>query len=332
MATQKPFREVELPQQKLHNDNVLFPLVLSPETNTDPTALQLSAFEDAIKTHKPWLESLLLENGSILFRGFPIISPSDFNNIVEAFGFPELLYVGGAAPRTQVIDRVYTANESPLDQEIHLHHEMAYVPNPPTKLFFFCEEEPEKGGETPIALSHIIYERMKERHPDFVAQLEEHGLNYIRMVGDEDDASTYRGSSWKSTFMTNDKSIAEERAAKMGAKLEWMENALKIIYKPLSAIRFDEVNHRNTWFNSLVVAYNKDTTENIKVGTTSVELGNGDPVSGDVIKDVLKIYEEECVVISWKRGDILLINNLMVLHGRMPLIKPPRRILASLCK
>ncbi|GJZ63060.1 hypothetical protein Tco_0619481 [Tanacetum coccineum] len=32
-------------------------------------------------------------------------------------------------------------------------------------------------------LSHIIYEKMKERHLDIVARLEEHGFTYIKVAG-----------------------------------------------------------------------------------------------------------------------------------------------------
>lgn len=128
MSKEKCFQEVKLPQQKPQDNGVFFPLVLSPNTSTNSTTThQLCAFKDAIKAHKPWLESLILKSGAILFRGFPVISPSDFNDVVEAFGFPELPYIGGGAPRKQVVGRVYTANESPLDQEIPFHHEMAYV-------------------------------------------------------------------------------------------------------------------------------------------------------------------------------------------------------------
>ena len=42
-------------------------------------------------------------------------------------GYEELPYVGGAAPRTNVVGRVFTANESPPDQKIPFHHEMAQV-------------------------------------------------------------------------------------------------------------------------------------------------------------------------------------------------------------
>ncbi|CAG7881041.1 unnamed protein product [Brassica rapa] len=59
-------------------------------------------------------------------------------------------------------------NESPPDQKIPFHHEMAQVPEFPSKLFFYCEVEPNSGGETPLVLSHVVYERMKEKHPEFV--------------------------------------------------------------------------------------------------------------------------------------------------------------------
>ncbi|KAK9066212.1 hypothetical protein SSX86_013533 [Deinandra increscens subsp. villosa] len=307
MATAKFFHQLQLPHQKSLND-------------------------EAVRADKPWLESLLVKSGAILFRGFPVISPSDFNNVIEAYGFPEFPYVGGQAPRTQVVGRVYTANESPLDKDIPFHHEMAYLPDFPTKLFFFCEEEPEKGGETPIVLSHIIYEKMKQRHPDFVAQLEENGLNYIKIAGDEDNLASFTGSSWKSTYKTDDKSVAAERAAKHGTRLEWTGNTAKMITGPLPAIRFDKESNRKTWFNSLAVAYGVPTSEKRENRSTYVELGSGDPLDDDVMKDLFRILEEECVAIPWKKGDVLLVNNLTVLHSRRPLIKAPRRILASLCK
>ena len=71
--------------------------------------------------------------------------------------------------------------------------------------------EPGKGGETPIVLSHFVYERIREKYPEFVERLEEQGLIYTRVLGEEDDPSSPIGRGWKSTFLTKDKSVAEER-------------------------------------------------------------------------------------------------------------------------
>ncbi|KAG6665211.1 hypothetical protein I3843_02G123600 [Carya illinoinensis] len=320
------FVETQIPQQKFYG-GVQFPSVLSPNPR-NPLPLPLSA--QAVRNEKPLLDSLLRNSGALLFRGFPVKTASDFNEFVEAFGFEELPYVGGAAPRTNIVGRVFTANESPPDQKIPFHHEMAQVPEFPSKLFFFCEVEPGSGGETPIVLSHIVYERMKERYPEFVERLEEHGLLYTRVLGEDDDPSSPIGRGWKSTFLTKDKSVAEQRAAKLGMKMEWLEDAVKTIMGPIPAIKYDKTRQRKIWFNSMVAAYTGwEDARNDPV--KAVTFGDGKPLPADIIYDCLNILEEESVVFPWQRGDVLLLDNWAVLHSRRS-FNPPRRILASLCK
>ncbi|KAK1575333.1 hypothetical protein Q3G72_004567 [Acer saccharum] len=327
------FTAIQIPQQRSYN-SIPFPSVLSPNpTITIATAVPVSVshLTETIKTQKPFLDSLLHKTGAVIFRGFDVKIAKDFNDVVEAFGYEELPYVGGAAPRTNVVGRVFTANESPPDQKIPFHHEMAQVPEFPSKLFFYCEVEPGSGGETPIVLSHVVYERMKERYPNFVEKLEEHGLIYTRVLGEDDDPSSPIGRGWKSTFLTNDKSVAKERAAKLGMKLEWMEDGgVKSIMGPIPAIKYDKSRQRKIWFNSMVAAYTgwKDARND---PVKAVTFGDGEPLPADIIYDCLRILEEECVAVPWQKGDVLLIDNLAVLHSRRP-FNPPRRVLASLCK
>lgn len=317
------FTELSTPHQKAYN-TTQFPTILSPNP------ANIAGLTDSIKSNKPWLDSLLHNSGAILFRGFPVLTPSEFNDVVEAFGYDELPYVGGAAPRSNVVGRVFTANESPPDQKIPFHHEMAQVPEYPSKLFFFCEVEPGSGGETPIVLSHIVYERMKEKYPEFVQRLEQHGLIYTRILGEDDDPSSPIGRGWKSTFLTKDKEVAEERAAKLGMKLEWMEDGVKTVMGPIPAIKHDKTRQRKIWFNSMVAAYTgwKDARND---PVKAVTFGDGKPLPADIIYDCLQILDEECVAIPWQKGDVLLLDNLAVLHSRRP-FNPPRRVLASLCK
>ncbi|XP_075663709.1 clavaminate synthase-like protein At3g21360 [Castanea sativa] len=323
------FLEFQIPHQKLF-DGIQFPLVLSPNPKSQTPPSSLSLFTQAIKTEKSFLDSVLRKSGAVLLRGFPVNTASDFNDVVEAFGFEELPYVGGAAPRNKVVGRVSTTNDSPPDQKIPFHHEMAQVTTFPSKLFFFCEVEPGSGGETPIVLSHLVYEKMKERHPEFLERLEEHGLLYTRVIGEDDDLSSPIGRGWKSTFLTKDKSVAEERAANLGTKLEWLEDSVKTIMGPLPAIKFDKTRQRKIWFNSMVFAYiGWEDARNDPV--KAVTFGDGKPLPTDIVYDCLNILEEESVAFPWQKGDVLLLDNWAALHARRS-FDPPRRILASLCK
>ncbi|GJS90187.1 clavaminate synthase-like protein [Tanacetum coccineum] len=146
---------------------------------------------------------------------------------------------------------------------------------------------------------------MKERdivlrdYTEFVDRLEEHGLIYTRVLGEGDDPLSPIGRGWVSTFMTNYKVVARERAGKLEMTLEWIDDGVKMMqaYDPEKAVTF----------------------------------GDGTPLPAHVIHVYLKILEEESVVIPWQKGADLLLNNLSVLHARRA-FKPPRRVLASLCK
>ncbi|TXG68824.1 hypothetical protein EZV62_003759 [Acer yangbiense] len=361
------FTEIQIPQQK-HYNSIPFPSVLSPNPTTTAVSCSVSHLIEAVKTQKPFLDSLLHKTGAVIFRGFDVKTPEDFNDVVEAFGYEELSYVGGTAPRSNIVGRVFTANESPPDQHIGFHHEMAMMvelfslsedgfgsafaigrmvellslsedgfgsafvdgrvaPEPPSKLFFFCEVAPTSGGETPILLSHIVYERMRQKFPEFVEKLEKHGLIYTYLLGEDDDLSYPGGRGWKSTFSTADKSVAEERATKMDIKLEWMEDGgVKRITGPLPVIRYDKSRQRKIWFTNMV---GWEVAGNAPYKT--ITFGDSKPLPADICYECLKIFEEECVAIPWKKGDVLLIDNWAVLHARRP-TNSPRRVLDSLCK
>ncbi|KAJ4833353.1 hypothetical protein Tsubulata_002597 [Turnera subulata] len=324
------FKEIQIPQQK-HYDSLPFPSVLSPSVPSP----SLSLFIDSIKTHKPFLESLLHKTGAVIFRGFPVATASEFNDVVEAFGYEEMPYIDGAAPRTQVVGRVYTANESPPEKLVPFHHEMVLHPKYPSKLFFFCEVEPESGGETPLVLSHLVHDIMKEKYPDFVGGLAEHGLTYTRLLPAETDPSAPHGRGWKSMFSTQDRKVAEERAAKNRARLEWLDDesgsdsSVKMITGPVPSFIRDEPMNRTIWFNSLYFGSVYRDDQNKLLGP--ITFGDGKPLPPDIVGDFINIVDEECVTIPWRRGDVMLIDNLAVLHARMPCFTP-RRVLACLCK
>ncbi|GLJ41935.1 hypothetical protein SUGI_0868230 [Cryptomeria japonica] len=315
-----PFQQGKVAQQKVIDENgLLFPMVLLPQEVSDE-GNSLESFLHTIQSNREWINDHLKKVGALLFRGFPLKSASDFNAVMEAFGWDEKPYLG-AASRTRVVGRVFTANEAPLEQPIKFHHEMAMFEDFPTKLAFYCEIAPPEGGQTAILLSHKITERMGEKHPEFVSKLEKEGLIYSTMCPAEDDPNNFlRG--WQTLYNTKDKEEAERKAIDSGlkmSKVSWDGNKMIFQLEPIASIRIVD-GDKKAWFNLLPLSGLEHAPS----------LGDGSVIPKEVVESCLQIVEEEAIEVKWEVGDVVVLDNRFIMHARRP-SKPPRRILASFC-
>ncbi|KAF2321436.1 hypothetical protein GH714_041030 [Hevea brasiliensis] len=117
---------------------------------------------------------MIVKNSAVLLRGFDVKKAENFNDIVEAFGWDDIRYIGPAL-RTHVYKRVWTANEGPLSEFIYYHHEMVLISEYPKKVVLFCEIPPPEGGQTPFVPSFKVTERMLEEFPEAVEEIDKRG-------------------------------------------------------------------------------------------------------------------------------------------------------------
>src|SRR5215211_7696158 len=126
------------------------------------------------------LQQKLLQSGALLFRGFPVMSASQFAQFARQFSGRNLFnYVGGASPRQRLVDGVYTSTEYPQHVNLSLHNEMSYTYRWPTHLFFTCVEAPVQGGETPIADSRTLLRSIPK---DVVKEFSRRRVKYLRRL------------------------------------------------------------------------------------------------------------------------------------------------------
>lgn len=317
----------ELKEQRQVETGV-FPLALAPSSD-QVTERQ---FFDWLTENKEDLRAKLVQHGAILFRGFPINNPDAFEKMLDAAEFENMPYVGGAAPRNNVTQRrVLTANESPPSEPIPFHHEMAQVPKPPAYVFFYCDLPSETGGETAICHSNAVYQRFHDIDPTFCEKVEELGVRYVRIMPPVDDPTSAIGRSWVSTFQTEDKEEAEDRMKALGTTWEWYDNGdLRTETATVPAIRVEPRTGLKTFFNSMVAAYT-GWVDSRNDPTKAVCCGDGTPVNGEALKRTAVAMQEEAVAFQWQKGDVLWIDNALVLHSRRP-FTGQRRILASIAK
>lgn len=300
-----------IPEQKTLNGFV-FPLVVNP-----PPEAALAWIRD----QAPTLKRRLADHGAILFRGFELESAQDFYNVVsQSLNVQALPYVGGAAPRHSVYKDVHTTNESPPDQPIPFHHEMAQVPRYPSQVFFYCLHPPSVGGETPIVQSDVVFARVAKAFPHFVRDLESKGVVYTRIIPKEDDPSSPIGRGWINTFQTEDPLAAEEAAKALNVTLEWLPNGdVKTISARLDAIKeytpLPGGQSKKVWFNSLVAAY-LGWRDSRNDPSRAVTFADGSLMDESVIQGVVKLMDEAKVAVPWQKGDLMWIDNNQVMHSR----------------
>ncbi|MFL0355668.1 TauD/TfdA family dioxygenase [Erythrobacter sp. GH1-10] len=292
-----------------------------------PGGGNLAAF---LKGNKAAVDDALADAGALLFRGFDVPDPMAFDAAVEGYGEPGFTYEESLsnAVRTNVTPRVFTANEAPPTTEIFLHHEMAQTPLYPSKLFFFCEIAAEQGGATPVCRSDWVLERLEQAAPEFVARVEAEGVRYTNVMPGSDDAGSGQGRSWRSTLSVDDRDGAEARLAELGYSWEWLQgDVLRATTPALPAIRTLS-DGRRTFFNQLIAAF-RGWADRRNDPNRSITFGGGEPITAEDMAPAIEIADELTADIPWQAGDVALVDNFLVMHGRRP-FGGKRRVLASL--
>jgi alpha-ketoglutarate-dependent taurine dioxygenase len=317
----------KLKEQKQVN-GLDFPLLVTPHNKN--VQQDKKSFQNWVSANKEQLHELLIKHGAVLFRGFPVESSDEFEQMLDQTNYKNMPYVGGAAPREQVTaSRIVTANESPATETIPFHHEMAQVPTPPGYIFFYCETASETGGATSLLHSGEICKKFFDIDPKFAKKVEEQGVRYIRIMPEVTDKNSAIGRSWKETFLVETREQAEEKMREAGMSWEWLEDGnLKTETQTLPGIRFDEETKQKVFFNSIGAVYT-GWNDARNQGKKAVSTADGEPMDDEVLSKLVQEMDKSCVNFPWQAGDVLWINNYTVLHARQP-FEGKRRILASI--
>lgn len=314
-----------VPGQQQYSDGP-FPIVLACQTS-DATLEQVTAW---VQENQTELAQQLTQAGTILFRDFPLAVDQDFDAFIKAFNFDNFRYEDSLsnAVRVNRTERVFTANEAPPEVTIYLHHEMAQTPIYPSKLFFFCEQAAESGGATPLCRSDILFQKMEEEIPEFATACEEKGLLYTNIMPAENDPNSGMGRSWQSTFRAETKEEAESRLLELGYSWEWLDDGcLKATTPVLPAVRVLP-DGRKTFYNQLIAAF-KGWKDSRNDPSKAITLGDGTPLDKAAVLKAADLAEEITFDVPWQSGDVALVDNYLVMHGRRTFLGT-RKVLASL--
>jgi hypothetical protein len=292
-----------------------------------------AALDDAVDwvaRHRELLATQLAEAGAILFRGFPLTTPEDFDAFVQGFDYPNFRYQDSLSNAVRAVrtERVFSANEAPASVQIHLHHEMAQTPIFPQKLLFFCEIPAETGGATPLCRSDLLFERLTREAPRFAADCERKGLKYTNVMPGADDPASGMGRSWRSTLRATDREAAEMRLRALGYTWEWLDDDCLRATTPVLPAVWDLGEGRKSFFNQLIAAACgwKDARND---PSRAITYGDAEPLDRQGVLLAVELGKPLTFDVAWQAGDVALVDNMIMMHARRP-FTGTRKVWASL--
>ena len=323
--TIKP-KAVTLPQRQLIKTSFLqpeqsLPLVIEPDSDEIDLA-------DWATSHREFIETKLLKHGAILFRGFNLNSAADFENVANAI-HPNLFGEYGDLPREGVSGKVYGSTPYPPDKAILFHNESSHLHRWPLKIWFFCVQPAQQGGETPIIDCRKVYEIL---NPKLRERFEQKQLMYVRNYIEGLDVS------WQDFFHTTNKVDVETYCRQAGIKFEWLENNGLKTCKICPAVAKHPKTGELVFFNQLQLHHVSCLDPGVRHSLLSVfgenklprnvYYGDGTPIEDSIMEEIGAIYRESQISFSWQQGDLLMLDNMLTAHSRNPYVGSRKIVVA----
>eukprot|EP01083_Nonionella_stella_P099578 279988_1 len=249
----------ELPDVTASFDSVLgYPLIIKPNS----LDIDLKQF---VTTNAQWLNDKLPVHGAILFRGFNVSTPQQFEQISLVLE-PNLeeVYLGTSPRELQTnTTYVHSASEFPGWKVIPSHCEMSFLVDPPKRQFFYAHHpNTSPGGETPLIDFKAIRDDMD---PQILKRFKQKKIRYIRHYYDEHNGNMldnyldpFKTKSWQNMFKTNDTTIVEQKCKKQSFTTQWSEGngggTLKLVHT-MDATRVHPHTGEEIWFNHMNVLH-----------------------------------------------------------------------------
>ncbi|MDP3706425.1 MAG: TauD/TfdA family dioxygenase [Legionellaceae bacterium] len=276
-----------------------------------------------VEANRHVIEQQIHTHGGILLRHFSLRSVSEFNQLANVFS-PNLLdYINRSTPRTRLGAKIYTATEYPPHKHILLHNENSYTNTWPDKILFFCIIVAQSGGETPVADGRCVLKKIDKK---IIKKFNDKKILYKRNYTAGIDLS------WQDVFQTSDTKEVIRYCDENNIQYVWHDASPKGLELTTQQICQATLKHpitaENVWFNQAHLFHISSLEAEDRNALLSVVskdylprntyYGDGSEIEVEDIKHIIDVYNSEKIIFQWEKGDVLILDNVLMPHARHP--------------
>gem|GEM_PF-2421378 len=302
----------------------------STPTDSNNVSLTLEQCCARLREAQPELQTMLHVHGGVLLRGLPVGSARCFEALAAEFLSVQESYVGGVSRRSRIHNNVYNTTEAPRDLTIEQHLEATHTPRPPDTILFNCQQAPAGSGETPLA---SFVELFDELPAEVTQPLLEEQVVYTRELMDR-ESRLYRALpasltqslalSWQEVSGTDEfeqaRALLEAEGyevTRRGAR-RLRTRCVQPVVSPhphTGAMRWylsDQITRPLPWLTSV-----GRTLLRSQLGM-EFGLASGRSLPKGVLELVHSTLARLRFSFRWAPGDVLVLDNHQMSHGRNP--------------
>lgn len=301
------------------------------ESNERTLQIQLhgQSLAEYLHAHGEHLARELLGRGSLLLRGPAPLTAVAFRQAAEVF-IGEFFDSAGEHMPIKGQARIFNPVGYSPQHRLLWHNENSFNIRWPQIIAFGCVRPADEGGHSLLVDARAMMEALAG---SVVEEFRRKRVRYIRRMGLGVDRD------WKDIFGTASRAEVEARCAAQGCSYRWLGgNVLETV-----AERDATLTHPDTgvecWFNQIQHWHPRclDPQDRRDLITLLGEerlprdccFGDGSRITDATMEHILETYAAQEWQIACRAGDVLIIDNVSVAHGRNG-YKGPRELLVAM--
>lgn len=285
-----------------------------------------------------FLPDMLARGGAVVLRSAELRDAQDFATVLDKCPGKPCDYLDGISPRTVVLPGVFTSTEYSAQQDMAVHNEMSYCSFMPSHIAFFCVASAAPNtGQTPIADSCAI---LASLDPALVERFRRHGVEYTVNAPSRGQGA---GVAWQDMYETDDRAEVEALCKARHVAVQWTSDGGLRTTRTLPATRRHPETNEEFWCNHAHLFHPSDLPVKTQQSIAKIfkevlafpkyaRFGDGTPIPEADLAAVRQAQRDNMVQWDWQQGDVMLLDNFRVCHGRRAFVPKDKKrsILAAL--